>query len=174
MAPEPTVKARERVLQLFEKHRATPAAPYEEAHFLDFLLANPRRKRAVYDSFRGLWRFNRFLDELQYEFAICFSLKDREANYSLDALVHRVIELQQSRRGSLMSLDRQARAGAGWQVLLVANLLLLLAAVWLKDRGWLLAALVAIVAALNAWFFWFAAKAKAYLTRLRSRIESAT
>jgi len=173
MTTESPANVRERVLQIFEKYRATPGASYEESRFLDFLLAAPKRKRAVYDSFGGLRRFNRFLDEIQYEFAICFSLKDREANYSLDAFVHRVMELQQSRRGSLASIDRQAKAGAGAQVLIVANLILVIAGVWLQDRAWAIVLLAAIAVALNASFFWFAWKAKAYLVRLRERIESA-
>jgi hypothetical protein len=173
MTNEPAAGIRETVLRLFEQHRATPGAPYAAEHFLDHLLANPARKRAVYDSFRGLRRFNAFLDAVQYEFAVCFSLKDREANYSLDAFVHRVMELQQSRRGSLMSLDRQAAAGAGSQVLVVANLVLLIAGVWLKDLAWALALLVGLAVALNGWFFWFTWRARAYLARLRIRIEAA-
>ena len=114
MTPGET-KTRDRVVELFEKHRATPGAPYEGDHFLDFLLAEPKGKRAVYNSFRGLRRFNAFLDEVQYEFAVCFSLEDRETSYPLEKFVARVLELQESHRGSLKSLDHQARAGAGWQ-----------------------------------------------------------
>jgi hypothetical protein len=47
---------RAKVIELFEKHRATPGASFDEQHFLDFLLRGPRKTRAVYDSFRGLRR----------------------------------------------------------------------------------------------------------------------
>ncbi len=73
--------ARTRIIQLFEKHRAAPGAPYDEGHFLDFLLRDPKKERAVYNSFSGLRRFNAFLDEVQYELGVCFSLDDRDANY---------------------------------------------------------------------------------------------
>jgi hypothetical protein len=173
MATDPTAAVRERVLQLFEQHRAKPGAPCDAAHFLDFLLPVPKKRRAVYDSFRGLRRFNAFIDSVQYEFAVCFSLKDREANYSLDAFVHRVMELQQSRRGSLMSLDHQARAGAGWQALIVLDFVLLILAVWLKGSFGALVAMATVAIAVNAWFLWFAWRARTYLVRLRTRLQSA-
>ena len=164
--------ARTRVTQLFEKYRATPGAPYDEAHFLDFLLANPKGNGAVSNSFRGLRRFNAFLDDVQYEFGICFSLEDRDANYALDKFVERTIQLQQSRRGSLKSLDNQIKAGAGWQVLVVADIIFLIAVVWLKNNVWALAAIGAVAVVVNGWFVWFAWRAKAYLVKLRARIEA--
>lgn len=90
------VCTRNRILALFEKHRATPNAQYDDDHFLDFLLASPKQKRAVYNSFRGLRRFNAFLDEVQNEFAVCFSIEDRDANYPIDKFVNRIQELQKS------------------------------------------------------------------------------
>lgn len=165
--------ARNRILELFEKHRAAPGEPYDEDHFLDFLLARPKRKGALYDSFRGLRRFNSFVDDVQYEFAVCLSLADREANYPLDEFVSRVLELQKSRRGSLKSLDNQAKAGAGWQLLVVADFILVAAAVWLKDSPWAWPAIVGLALVLNLWFVRFAWRAKAYLAKLRARIEAA-
>lgn len=113
----------ETILALFERHRAVPHSPFEEAHFLDYLLASPKGKRAVYNSFSGLRRFNRFIDDVQMHFAICFSLRDREANYSLDAFIRRVRELKASHRSSLASLKNQDRAGFGWGAILVLNFL---------------------------------------------------
>src|SRR5262245_36245708 len=81
---------RARILTLFEQHRARPGTPYDESHFLDFLLPDPQRKHAVHGSFRGLRRYNAFIDDVQLEFAICFSLKDRETDFSVDRFVARV------------------------------------------------------------------------------------
>ena len=162
---------RARIAELFEKHRAAPGATYDEDHFLDFLLANPKEKRAVFNSFRGLHRFNAFLDEVQYVFGICFSLEDRDANYPLDKFVDRVIQLQRSRRGSLIALNNQLRAGAEWQVLVVTDFILLLAAVSFRNSIWALVAVGTIAITVNIWFFWSAWKARAYLFRLRARIE---
>jgi hypothetical protein len=161
-----------KIVELFERNRATPGAPYDEQHFLDFLLPAPRRPRAVYNSFRGLRRFNAFIDEVQLEFAICFSLKDRDANYPLPRFVDRVIELERSRRGSLVSLKNQARAGAGWQVLIFANVVLLIIGVWLRTETWAIATLLVLALALNAAFVRFAQKRRAYLAQLQNRIES--
>lgn len=161
------------IVALFEKHRAKPGAPYEDDHFLDFLLEKPKTKRAVYNSFRGLRRFNAFLDDVQYEFAVCLSLQDREANYSLSRFVARVEELQKSCRGSLKSLDNQIKAGPGWRVLVVADLVLLALAVFLKNNPIILTAIIALAGSLNVWFCCFAWREKSYLVRLRNRIEKA-
>jgi hypothetical protein len=39
-----SVAIRDVVLELFQQHRATPGAPFDESHFTDFLLAYPKRK----------------------------------------------------------------------------------------------------------------------------------
>lgn len=160
---------RERILTLFEKHRASPGAPYESEHFLDFLLPAPVKECGVYNSFRGLRRFNAFLDELQLEFAVCFSLKDREANYSLEQFVARVQQLQSSRRSSLASLNRQLKMPVEG-VVIVVNLILVIALVVLRSTLWA-AGVVAAILVFNVWYFRFHRKARRYLKSLRARIE---
>lgn len=163
---------RQRILELFEKHRASPGAEFREEHFLDFLLANPSGKGAVHNSFRGLRRFNRFINEVQYEFGVCFSLTDFESTYSVDRLVERITELQRSRRGSLQSLKNQGRAGAGWGVVVVVDFVILaFAAVGMHRNLWIAIPLVVIAIAVTLAFFVFARNASAYLRRLRTRIE---
>jgi hypothetical protein len=105
---------REIILELFERHRETPGEPFDEARFLDHLLANPRRPRAVYNSFAGLRRFNAFIDAVQLELSICFSVRDREAHYSLAKFVERAGALKRSRRSSVASLRNQQAHGFGW------------------------------------------------------------
>jgi hypothetical protein len=109
------------VLQLFERHRAAPGTPFEESRFLEFLLAHPKEKRAVHNSFSGLRRCNAFISEVQLHFSIGFSLKDFEANYSLARFAQRVAEFQASRRASLASLRNQKRHGFGWGTVFVAT-----------------------------------------------------
>jgi hypothetical protein len=161
---------REKVVALFERHRATPGAPYEADHFLDFLLAKPRRKRAVYNSFRGLRRFNAFIDEVQLEFGICFSLKDREANYSLDRFVERVVTLERSRRSSLASLGNQMKAGPGRTAMFVAGFALLVVAIWLHRHSWAVGALVAVGSVIGIWFARFSRQVRTYQATLLARI----
>ncbi|PDT35755.1 hypothetical protein CO671_15750 [Rhizobium sp. M10] len=164
-------EARTKIIRLFEKHRATPGAPYDEDHFLDFLLADPKRKGALYDSFRGLRRFRAFLDDVQYELEVCFSIEDREANYPLNKFIARAMELQQSRRGSLRSLQRQINAGPGWGVLIVADVLLLTIGSFLSGSLWALTTVVTLAVAVNISFALFAWKARSYLLKLRARIK---
>lgn len=167
-----TSSVRQRILELFEKHRATPGAPFEEAHFLDFLLAQPAQKRAVYDSFHGLRRLNAFLDEVQEEFKVCLSIADRTDNLSLPKLVDRVQQLEQSPRGSLASLNNRVAAGPGWRVLVVANLLIGIMVMWL--RQWPMGlGLVAVLALLvNGAFLRMHFRDRAYHARLKHKIES--
>jgi len=164
---------RAKVIELFEKHRAAPGAPFEEQHFMEFLLADPKKPRAVYDSFRGLRRFNAFIYDVQLEFAICLSQKDREANYSLDRFVERVIELQASRRGSLTSLKNQIRAGPGWRSLVVANFLLFVLTAGLWRFGWPAVIVILVAVAMNGAFMRFAQKETMYFQRLQARIDEA-
>jgi hypothetical protein len=164
---------REDVLLIFERFRAIPGAPFYESHFMDFLLAKPKDNGAVKNSFIGLKRFNAFIDEVQYEYGVCFSLEDRESNSSLDTFVERIIRLQQSRRGSLKSLKNQERAGAGWQLIVLLNAILLGAAYGLRSVSWVAALLVLISIATTVAFAVFVYRARLYLRRLRSRIENA-
>jgi hypothetical protein len=117
---------KERVLRLFERHRKTPGAPFDESHFLDYLLARPKRRHAVYNSFTGLRRFNAFIDAVQLEFSVFFSVKDREANYSLQKFVERVGQLKSSPRSSLASLRNSKRRGFGWHTVVLLNVVALL------------------------------------------------
>ncbi len=63
--------------------------------------------------------------------------------------------------------------GIEWAVALLANLLLLTAAAWLREHGWALGALGCLAVLVNAWFLTFALRAKRYSRRLQSRIQSA-
>jgi hypothetical protein len=115
---------------------------------------------------------NRFFDEIQYDFAVCFSIKDREAAYSVDRLIERIGQLQASPDLSLRSLRIQQRASTGWAVMVVVNVLLLFAVSSAKYD--LRVAVPAIVVSflLTAGFFVRAKRSAAYLRRLTIRIES--
>jgi hypothetical protein len=164
---------RQTVLELFERHRASPGTPFDEKHFVDFLLAKPKGVRAAYDSFAGLRRFNRFIDDVQYEFGVCFSMSDREAVYSVDKFVARINELQQSRKGSLTSLKNQQNAGAGWAVIVLIDILLLYIALLFWNSKWVMSSFVLSAATITIVFAAFSRNDAKYLKRLRIRIEGA-
>lgn len=115
------IAIREAVLRIFECHRTTPGAPFNESNFLDYLLATPKKTRAVHDSFFGLRRYNAFVDEVQIHFSICFSQQDFEAGYTLSKFVDRVAELRSSRRSSIASFRNQRRHGFGWGTIVASN-----------------------------------------------------
>jgi uncharacterized membrane protein YcjF (UPF0283 family) len=165
--------ARRRIEALFEKHRVTPGAPYDELHFMDFLLAERQGRRAVADGFRASRRFNAFIEDVQYEFAICFSAHDRHAHHSLQNFTERVIDLGRSRRRSLWPWKNQLTTGVEWAVAVLANLVLLIAAVWVKNHAWALAAVGLVAVLVNAWFVRFAWRATTYFKRLGLRIAAA-
>lgn len=168
-----SVAERTRVLELFEQCRAAPGTQFDEAHFLDYLLPNPKGRHAVYNSFSGLRRFNRFIDAVQLEYSICFSLKDREANYSVDAFVDRLVELRRSRRSSLASLRNQERHGFGWGAVVILNFLALavctLAYRYVPLLGALLLGGLAVV---DVRVLRFYLRERSYAKRLRTQIEA--
>ncbi|MBV6418121.1 MAG: hypothetical protein CMLOHMNK_02905 [Steroidobacteraceae bacterium] len=164
---------REKIVALFERHRVSPGDAFDPEHFLDFLIASPRAGRAVYNQFSGLRRFNRFIDAVQLECAVCFSRKDRDANYSLDKFVDRIEELQRSPRGSLASLRNQIKVGPEVNFVLFVNLILLSALVAIRHNFWGLCFVVGLAVAFNLWYVGLYASGKKYQGRLRQRILSA-
>jgi hypothetical protein len=126
--------SRSRVLFHFESCRAAPGTPFEEERFLDYLIANPSSERAAYNSFSGLRRLNRFIDKIQIEFAICFSMNDRNENYALERFIQRILELTASRRSSLASLRNRQRHSFGWIAVIFANLLAF--PIWMAGFRW--------------------------------------
>jgi hypothetical protein len=163
---------RDHVLLTFEKFRATPGAPFDEGHFLDFLLANPSGIGAVRNSFAGLHRFNKFMDAIQLEWGICFSQADLERSFSIDSFVDRANALQASRKGSLASLKSRERAGAGWTPVVILDLILVGIAVGFENKPAVSVTALAFAAVISGAFAVFAIRNRRGLARLRSRIES--
>lgn len=95
---------REEVLRLFEMHRETPGAPFEEAHFMDFLLSDPRKSGSIKNSFKGLRRYNAYIEQLQLELGVFLSIKDYDTSFSLNKFVERVDGLRRRPASSLASL----------------------------------------------------------------------
>ncbi len=157
------------VLDLFERHRAVPGAPFEEETFLCYLLPKPNLPSY---SFAGLRRFNRFIDAVQLKCSVCFSLEDRESNYSLDRFVGRIVDLRRSKRSSLASLRNQERHGFGWQVVVIFNFLAALLCTFafrhIPSAGWLLLMLIAVANVLVTRFYF---QQRKYMRRLRNQIE---
>lgn len=164
---------REYVLSKFEKCRATPGAPFEESHFLDYLLANATGKGKVRNSFAGLRRFNRFVDSIEAGLGICFSQSDLERAFSVDEFVERIDALRASPKGSLASLKNRERAGAGWTPIVFLNFLLLCIGLGFRSVPAVVVSVLAIAIAASAAFAMFAVRHRRHLARLRQRVEAA-
>jgi hypothetical protein len=162
------------VLAIFEKHRKKPGAPFEDENFLDYLLEAPKQKRAVYDSFSGLRRFNAFIDEAQLHFSIYFSLEDRDANYSLPKFIERVEFLQGSRRSSITSFRNQQKRGFGWNTVVLFNFLLVSGLVVARSNTVVLTVLVAVMVAINVGALALFLRDRAYNKQLLAQLTESS
>ena len=139
-----------RVLAIFERHRQTPGAAFEESHFLDWLLAAPGRKSAVHDSFAGKLRFNRFVDDVQLELCVCLSNEDLERTWTPSALAERIRHKRGNPRAGLRLVGERivAERNAAFMPMLVLNILLGVPGLALtaRTRSWPLG--IAVVTAL--------------------------
>jgi hypothetical protein len=80
------------ILSVFDRHRERPGAPFEEARFLHFLMADNRPLKDVRNSFAGLRRLNAFYDALQLDCAVCLDVNAPEKDWSVDALAWLIAE----------------------------------------------------------------------------------
>jgi hypothetical protein len=166
------LRERERILAIFEAHREQPGAAIDESHFLDFLLAAPDRKRAVYDSYAGMQRLDAFIDQLQLEYGVYISRADHDANYTLDRFVARVVELRDAPRTSLNTLDSQATT-VGWLAVALTNLVVIAPALVLWQYPTVQMAIALPWLALNVYWFWRHRRRQAYNDELRRRLLAA-
>jgi hypothetical protein len=80
-----------RLLSIFEQVRQSPRAPYEPERLLAFLTDPPAQEgRRVADTFAGRRRFVRFMNTIQLEFEICFTLDEWDRGFSLEELTRLV------------------------------------------------------------------------------------
>lgn len=161
-----------RVLELFSKYRKSPGAEFDDSHFLDYLLDKPKGKGAFRNSFSGLRRFNAFWDEVQLEFGVCFSINDRETDFSLEKYCDRIEQLCGSIRSSKASLRNRAKCGFEWNAFVFGNLLLVVLAFALKGFWGLSVLLLLGVIALNYTLVLGHVKERKYLRELETRIVS--
>ena len=162
---------RERVVALFEKHRQTPGASFDESHFLDYLLADPKRRQAVFRSFRGLRRLDAFIRAVQLEFFICFSADDRRSNYPLPDFVHRIAVLRESPRSSLSAWKRQRHSNDGWAGMVAFDLLALLGGALVWPHWWWAGALLLLALIVSGGYLALWLRERAYQKKLLTRLR---
>ncbi len=100
-------EVKEKILILFQNDRQRPNTFFDESHFLDFLTYPPHKKNSIKNSFKGVRKYYRFMDKLELEFEICFSLPDLDKYYSVDSLTTKIQERIQKRNGNIKILKRR-------------------------------------------------------------------
>jgi hypothetical protein len=166
-------REKERILVLFEAHREAPGTAFDESHFLDFLLAAPARRRAVYDSVDGMRRLDAFFDHVQLEYSVCFSHAERGANEPLDAFVARTLALVETPRASWVAFHAGEKPVFRGPVAVIGNLLLLIPVLMLVQVPWAAALVVVFALVLNGLWFGTGWRHARYRERLRRQLVEA-
>lgn len=96
-----------KILEIFELERSNPSSDFNENHFMDFLTSPAHQKNTIKNSFRGVRKYYRFMDKLELEFGICFSLSDLDKYYSVDQLTKKVLDRIKKGKGNKMILQRR-------------------------------------------------------------------
>lgn len=163
------------VIAEFESARETPHAPYDPAHFTQYLIAGGRSKQGVRYTFKGARRFNRFVRTLQSSLVICFSYKDWEKDWDLDDFVERIIYLQNTPKSSLAAVSRQLKERLNvvmMAIIVVVTTPFVGVTVWLFSCYGLVVCIL-VPATLIAWVWVSHAREHAYLLNLQRQIKDA-
>lgn len=164
-------EVKKKILELFEKHRKHPGEKWDENHFIDYLIPQPKNKGAFRNGFSSLRRFNAFWNDIQLEFKVCFSLGDRDKNFSLDQFTNRVIELTQSKKSSVAALKHQMKYGFEWNIFIFGNLVLFIPLPFLNKFTYILYAYVVFIVFVNIMLINRYLKDKKYLQKLFDAIN---
>ena len=98
---------KDKILEVFKSQRKNPTAEFDDSHFMDYLTFPAHPKNTIKNSFRGVRKYYRFMDKLELEFGICFSLQDLDKYYSVDQLGKKVFDRIKKGKGNNMILKRR-------------------------------------------------------------------
>jgi len=84
------------IIRSFEEHREKPDAPFEEANFLNFLMADGRALQDLRNGFAGLKRLNAFYETLQLECSVYLDTNETELSWSVGSLAERIAQRQEN------------------------------------------------------------------------------
>lgn len=120
-----------KILEVFESKRSKQSAYFDETHFMDFLTEPPHKKNSIKNSFRGVKKYYRFMDKLELEFGICFTLSDLDKYYSVNSITKKVIERIGKPKGNKMILKRRMEEKENYIIELILFVSLVLLFIWL-------------------------------------------
>ena len=85
--PQGSTDLRDQILSVFERTRQSPGASFEPDRLLAFLTDPPAPTgRRVRDTFGGRRRFVRFMNTIQRDVGICFTIEEWDRGFGLDDL----------------------------------------------------------------------------------------
>ncbi len=165
---------RERILKIFQQNRKNPNDVFNEDYFLTYLIPNPSQNhnlKFIHNSFKGNNRHNNFLNDIQIEFGICFSFKDKDKNYKLEEFIERVNNLILNKKASRAALNYRLKHIFHSGRFITQNLVILLfiSFLWtINITTKIIAVLIFLTFNLGAIYFY--QKEKKYLNKLKERI----
>jgi len=166
---KPDSVTQNRVLVLFDEHRQNPSAPFDESHFLDYLVDPPKVLGGFQNSFSALRRYNKFLEAMQLEYSIYFSVKDRDTNFSVENFVSRIERLRRNPNASARSLSNAIKHSDA--PIFVFGNLISVAVLFAVSGMPLVYVLLATVLVLNVLGARFIARSRRYQQRLLKAIS---
>lgn len=121
----------QKILDIFQEARKNPSADYDSSHFMDFLNDPPYEKNTIKNSFIGVRKYYRFMDALELEFGICFSLSDLDKYYSVDTLTKKVLARINKGKGNKMILQRRLEEKNSYWIEIMLFIIPILIFLWL-------------------------------------------
>lgn len=148
------VEIKDRILKVFNRKRERPDSSFEELYFLEYLTFPPKDKGKIKNSFIGVRRFYRFMDNLELEFGICFTLSDLDnPNYSIDELTEKVKERIGKRKGNLIIIKQRISDKENYYLEFL--LLLILTVVFVNFKiHWISVILTVLIGVFFYWVTW--------------------
>lgn len=164
----------ERILKIFNQNRKNPNDEFIEDYFLTYLIPNPSQNHNlgfINNSFKGNNRHHNFLEDIQIEFGICFSNKDKDRNYKLEEFIERVTNLLSNKKASKAALTFRFKHMFHSSSFIYQNIVLLLFALLLwKINVFFKIIAVLIILIFNLGAIYFYQKERKYLTKLKEKI----
>ncbi len=100
---------------------------------MDYLTYPQKEKGQIKNSFVGVRKFHRFLDSVELEFGICFTLSDLDnPYYSIDSLTKKVQERLNKRKGNIIIIKQRIAQKDNFYLEFIFLFILIILYVFLK------------------------------------------
>ena len=133
MTPE---ELKTQIIEIFQRNRQTPNADYDESRFLDYLLTPPASKNNINNSFKGVKRFNQFIDDVELTYGICFSSADLDRFYSVEQFTKKTKERIGKGRGNKMIIRQRLEEKNNYSVHIILTIIFL-AVIFANKLHWI-------------------------------------